>query len=286
VPPLLPSPVSATMTERAIPSSAAALADILRRVEAPAVAVSGGVDSVTLATLCHLVRALDAQMVHAVSPAVPAAATTRVKEEAQRQGWRLAIIDAGEFADPAYRANPANRCFFCKTNLYAAIAAAGHHGILSGTNLDDLDDVRPGLEAAKAHGVCHPFVEAGYGKNAVRALARELGLGEVAELPASPCLSSRIETGRWIEPRELQAVERIETLLRAETSASTVRCRIRTGQVVIELAPFDAALSSSVEALRPAIDAALGDAGLSLPLAFAPYRRGSAFLDGRTDVAP
>ena len=78
-----------------------------------------------------------------------------------REGWRLAIIDAGEFADPDYLANPANRCFFCKTNLYGAIAARTEATIVSGTNLDDLGDWRPGLRRRAAHGVRHPYVEAG-----------------------------------------------------------------------------------------------------------------------------
>lgn len=261
-------------------ASARLLQDIVRGIAAPAVAVSGGVDSVTLATLVHQVHESAALMVHAVSPAVPAAATVRVRAEAERQGWRLTVLGAGEFDDPAYRANPSNRCFYCKSNLYAALAGLGDHTILSGTNRDDLDDVRPGLEAAKAHHVRHPFVEAGFGKTDVRALARDLGLGPIAELPASPCLSSRIETGRRIEPAELAAVERVEEIVRAGIATETVRCRVRAGRVVIELAPFDEE-SERREALRPSIEAALIGAGLALPLTFAPYRRGSAFLDGR-----
>lgn len=258
-----------------------ALRTLVRSLSRPAVAVSGGVDSLTLATLVHDTRGGDVLMAHAVSPAVPGAATERVKSEAARQGWTLRLIDAREFADEAYRANPSNRCFFCKSNLYATIAALGDHMIVSGTNCDDLDDVRPGLEAARKQSVRHPFVETGFGKTEVRELARRLSLGDIAELPASPCLSSRIETGRWIEPAELKAVELIETLVRGHTAAETVRCRVRADRVVIELAPFGDHEVPALEALRPEIVAALNDAGLRLPLAFAPYRRGSAFLDHR-----
>ena len=114
-----------------------------------AVAVSGGVDSMTLAVAASRWRAMPLIAMHAVSPAVPSAATARVRRHAAREGWELRILDAGEFADPAYRANPANRCFFCKTNLYASMADR-HDGILaSGTNIDDLGDWRPGLAAAE-----------------------------------------------------------------------------------------------------------------------------------------
>jgi uncharacterized protein len=102
------------------------------------------------------------------------------------------VFDAGEFADPRYRANPANRCFFCKTNLYGHIVAQPGGTVLSGTNTDDLADWRPGLTAAAQHGVRHPFVEAGIDKPAIRRIAARIGLGDIADLPAAPCLSSRI----------------------------------------------------------------------------------------------
>ena len=91
-----------------------------------------------------------------------------------------------------YLANPVDRCFFCKTNLYGCIARLTDAQILSGANLDDLQEYRPGLEAAKCHSVRHPYLEAGIDKRAVRSLARELGLGALSELPAAPCLSSRM----------------------------------------------------------------------------------------------
>ncbi len=131
-------------------------------------AVSGGVDSMTLATLAH--RRLDTvpRMVHATSPAVPSEARRRVERHASAEGWALEVIDAGEFADADYRANPVNRCYFCKSRLYgsidAVIRAAGGGLVASGTNRDDLGDFRPGLRAAEEKGVRHPFVEAGIGK--------------------------------------------------------------------------------------------------------------------------
>ena len=118
---------------------------------------------------------------------------------------RSTSIDAGEFADPRYRANPVNRCYFCKHNLYGTIATRFEGTILSGTNTDDLGDFRPGLKAADEHRVRHPFVEAGLAKSDVRALARELRLDDLAELPAAPCLSSRVETGIAVEPVALRS---------------------------------------------------------------------------------
>lgn len=254
------------------------LAAVLNFVSAPAVAVSGGVDSVTLAAFAAtLLR--DVVMVHAISPAVPAEATTRVSRLAQQRGWRLKIIDAGEFDDPNYRANPVNRCFYCKTNLYGVVRKLTQREILSGANLDDLGEYRPGLDAARAHAVRHPYIEAGMDKKAVRALARSLDLKEVSELPASPCLSSRIETGIPIEDATLSFIHRVERRLTDELRPKTIRCRVRADVVVIELDQTTLELlreprkSDLLEAIRQ--DSQFpGDRLLD----FEPYRNGSAFL--------
>ena len=130
---------------------------VLRDIGTFAVAVSGGVDSMTLAVAAHRVLGNDARMVHAVSPAVPEDASGRVRDYANREGWRLDLIDAREFADANYMANPHDRCFYCKTNLYSTMADAVDCVLVSGTNTDDLGDYRPGLRAAAAHGVRHPI---------------------------------------------------------------------------------------------------------------------------------
>lgn len=252
----------------------AALAAVLRGLDAAAVAVSGGVDSLTLAAAAHDVLGARARMYHAVSPAVPPEATSRTRALAAARGWQLDLFDAGEFADPRYRANPADRCFFCKRNLYAAIAARARGTILSGTNTDDLADWRPGLRAASQHGVRHPLVEAGIDKATVRHLAALLGLGDVAELPAAPCLSSRIETGIRVEPELLALVHRVERLLAEALAPRTVRARVRATGLVIELDPeaLDRAAArrdSLLAALRRLTDR---------PIGFAPYRTGSAFV--------
>jgi len=256
------------------------LRPIIAAMSAVAVAVSGGVDSLTLASVAHAVLGGGARMYHATSPAVPEEATRRTRSIAVEHGWALDVFDAGEFSDPQYRANPVNRCFFCKTNLYGTIARRTDVQVVSGTNLDDLGEYRPGLDAARAHSVRHPFIEAGIDKATVRRIAAGLGLGEVASLPASPCLSSRVETGFAINPSILVLIERAETLLRGALSPSTVRCRVRAQAVVVELdADTLQALDAATEAgLRAHILDLADRSGLRLPVAFAPYRNGSAFL--------
>lgn len=248
--------------------------DLLPRM---AVAVSGGVDSLTLMAFAHARRGTDSvRAVHAVSPAVPPASTARVQQLAAERGWHLTLIDAGETEDPAYLDNPVDRCRVCKTHLYDAMAALVAHSsadvvIVSGTNTDDLDDFRPGLAAARAHGVRHPFIEAGLRKDDVRALARSLALGAHAELPAQPCLSSRVETGTRIDAAMLRMIDEIESAARAVLGASaTVRCRVRAHGMVLELDEhvllgLDDTARAQLLALAP-------------HAALAPYRMGSAFL--------
>ncbi|MGH1480045.1 MAG: asparagine synthase-related protein [Geminicoccales bacterium] len=253
-----------------------------------AVALSGGVDSMTLAFIAHRKLGADVAMFHAVSPAVPPSATARVKVYSEREGWALSILNAGEFDDERYMANPANRCFFCKSNLYGTLSSKTERQLLSGTNLDDLGDWRPGLKAAKTEGVRHPFVEAAIDKATVRRLAAHFGLEDLAELPSAPCLSSRIETGLRIDPSLLPIIDRIETMLREQLSPETVRCRLRQDGVVVEL--DEITIEGIDELLRRQLIAEIEkllDDRSSTSITFAPYRRGSAFLrDGGRAAAP
>ena len=252
----------------------------LSSLDEAAIAVSGGIDSLTLATAAHRILGHAVSMHHATSPAVPAEATARTVALAKSQGWNLDVFDAGEFDDADYRANPANRCFFCKTNLYGAVARRTDRLILSGTNLDDLGEYRPGLDAARQHNVRHPFVEVGIDKRTVRTLAAELGLGALSELASAPCLSSRIETGIRIEPRMLTMVHEAEQHVIAALRPRTARCRVRPGRIVIEL--DEAALQVLDDDTRAPLEAAVAaiasKAGMQAPVSFAPYRNGGTFI--------
>lgn len=267
---------------------ATTLEDVFNSCDTAAVACSGGVDSMTLAFSAHLAMGRRVTVYHAVSPAVPPVATQRVKDYAAREGWALSLLNAGEFDDENYMQNPANRCFFCKSNLYGTLVAhADGAQLFSGTNTDDLGDWRPGLKAAANNAVRHPFVEAGLAKADVRALASRYGLHDIAELPSAPCLSSRIETGIRINVHSLRSVDQVETLLRNRLKPDTVRCRVRNEGVVIELDELTlAAMNENTRRqLTDEITQSFKQVSGNTPspataVSFAPYNRGSAFLKG------
>jgi uncharacterized protein len=260
-----------------------ALRDWLRENQPVAIAVSGGIDSITLATAAS--QSGIGEMFHAISPAVPPEATTRVRTLARKQGWKLKIFDAGEFDNADYRANPINRCFHCKTSLYRSIRRQTTLLIVSGTNKDDLGEYRPGLIAAEAFGVRHPYVEVGINKSEIRGLARYLGLGSVAELPAAPCLASRVETGIRIEAETLRTIHAAEKVVTELVGIRVVRCRLRAHAIVVEVD------RTALNELAPGTAAEIGhnvaglfdQIGIRLPVSFAAYRTGSAFLVDQHD---
>jgi len=209
------------------------------------IACSGGIDSLLLATIAHRAAPDSTVVAHTVTPAVPAAGTARVVAFAEREGWNLELVRSNEFDDERYLANPTDRCYYCKTNLYDAIAslqtselAATDAVILSGANVDDLGEYRPGLIAADEHQVHHPYVEANWSKADIRNCARTLGLDE-AELPASPCLASRLYTGTRVTANRLQAIQAGEALVTELTGITVVRCRVRQETVMVEVGPDD-----------------------------------------------
>ena len=237
-----------------------------------AIACSGGVDSMTLTHLAHESEAR-VTVFHAVSPAVAHHATTRVRNHAALYGWDLHLVGAGEFDDPDYLRNPLNRCYFCKANLYDRLRAATDAVICSGTNTDDLGDFRPGLGAAEERAVHHPFVEAGIDKRGVRELARALRLSDLAELPAQPCLASRVETGLPILAPQLALIDKVEQKVAEALGPGDIRCRITHAGVWLELSDPTRADPILIGEVTAAV-ALEGErfAGVR------PYHRGSAFL--------
>lgn len=242
-----------------------------------AIAVSGGVDSMTLATVAYQALKSNVMIVHATSPAVPIEATERVKRYAQQQGWILELVDAGEMSDERYKQNPVNRCYFCKSNLYARISCVWPGKVASGANLDDLGDYRPGLLAAKEQNVVHPLIDAGIDKSMVRAIASRLALTDIAQLPAQPCLSSRVETGISIKPVDLLFVHKVEKFLSRELGPGDLRCRIIADGVRVEVPRHLKDQHSNWEDFYAALSALIENDGRKLA-EVADYQRGSAFL--------
>ncbi|MGA9277901.1 ATPase [Ilumatobacter sp.] len=220
------------------------LGAVLSGIDRRVVACSGGIDSLVLSTVAHRADSAATTVAHTVTPAVPGDGTARVVAYAEREGWDLRLVRSGEFDDESYLENPVDRCYHCKRNLYDAVDELARSSsvtaavVLSGANLDDLGEYRPGLVAAAEHSVRHPYIEAQLTKSDVRAVARHLGLPD-AELPASPCLASRLYTGTRVTPSRLRAIEAGELLVRDRTGIGVVRCRVNETTVLIEVADED-----------------------------------------------
>ena len=252
------------------------------------IALSGGIDSLTLMTVAARVRQQPVIALHAVSAAVPELATQRCRDLAEKFDWQLTEVDAREFDNKDYMANPVNRCYFCKSSLFdrmlqyestAALNTIADATIATGTNTDDLGDYRPGLIAARERNVWQPYVEAGIDKNTIRVIASNEGLGDLAALPAQPCLSSRVETGIAINATDLGFIESVETAISSMTEVGDIRCRITKAGVVVQL-PADNAVFHT-EIIKQDATALVEQLCLSQSrhfVGFQHYRKGSAFL--------
>ena len=201
------------MSHDPVAARLAALEHWIAQFPSAIVAYSGGVDSALVAAVAH--RALGDRTLACigVSPSYPDREMRDAIALAERLGVPYRLIETDEHLDPAYAANPADRCYYCKTHLYdrltALARAEGWATIFDGTHADDLGDDRPGRLAAAERAVRSPLAELGIGKPLVRALARHLDL-PVWDKPAMACLSSRVPHGVAITPEILRQIERAE----------------------------------------------------------------------------
>ncbi len=180
------------------------------------VAFSGGVDSTFVLKVAHDTIGDRVIALTTTSPTMPEQDRDTAIKMAREIGAKHVVIDSDELEIPGYAANPINRCYLCKTNLFevceAKAAELGNPEIVDGLNLDDLHDYRPGMKAASERRVRHPLVEAELTKAEIRELSRSIGL-ETWDRPASPCLSSRFPYGTEITPEGLRKVANGENLL-------------------------------------------------------------------------
>jgi uncharacterized protein len=241
------------------------LVEWLRVQPGVVVGFSGGVDSAYLATIA--VETLGADRVLAVigrSASYPIAQWDTARDVATRVGIPCIEVDTRELDDPQYAANPANRCYFCKRELWSHLAPlARERGwvLADGTNADDLADHRPGAVAGREAEVCSPLVSAGLTKADIRTLSARRGL-PTADQPSSPCLASRLPYGTSVTAERLAQVERAEHALRALGVRGDLRVRHHGELARVELAPHEIEAwlePTAAEQLR----AAVGGAGFA-----------------------
>ena len=217
------------------------LRETIRALKSCVVAFSGGVDSTLVLKVAHDVLTDRVIAVTALSESLPAGELEDAEQLARTIGARHLVLRTYETQNADYLANGANRCYFCKTEMYVRIksfaAGEGIDVLLDGLNLDDLQDRRPGRAAAIEHGVISPLVEAGLNKSEVRELSRQMDLPSW-DKPALACLSSRIPHGTPITLRSLTQVDRAESFLK-KLGARQVRVRHHGQTASIEVEPRD-----------------------------------------------
>jgi uncharacterized protein len=193
------------------------LRELFRTLRSVIVAYSGGVDSSYVAYVANAELGARAVCITGQSASLPSYQNDEIDRVVKNFGFNHEIISTDELDHPEYRANNGNRCYFCKDELYGKLESVarsrGIEHIVDGSTIDDLDDYRPGRQAAKQHAVRSPLIEVGLNKNEVRELSRRATL-PTWDKPASPCLSSRIAYGTTVTIERLQKVDRGEEILR------------------------------------------------------------------------
>jgi uncharacterized protein len=221
------------------------LTEWLRQRRSVLIGFSGGVDSAYLA--CVAVDVLDRGSVLAVigkSASYPEGQWAAARAVARQFSVPVLEIDTAELADPRYAANPTNRCYFCKRELWSRLvplaAERGMACVVDGTNADDLADYRPGARAAAEWGVLSPLAALGFTKSDIRALSRVRGIPTWSQ-PSAPCLSSRIPYGTPVTTDRLRRIEAAEAALRRLGIAGDLRVRFHGDLARVELAPNELA---------------------------------------------
>ena len=231
------------MAKTNIEEKLARLKDILQDMGSVLVAYSGGVDSTFLAVTAHEVLGKNSLAVFAASPVAPPMEKEEAGDLAHNVGLRFKIIESNEMSNPDFVANPPERCYYCKRELYSELKpiakAEGLKWIADGTNADDLHDFRPGRKASAEAGIRSPMLEAGLTKTEIRQLSHAKSL-PTWDRPASPCLASRIPYGIPVTAETLNKIARGEQYLH-NLGIRELRLRHHGDIARIELAPADMA---------------------------------------------